>query len=80
MLNSMRMSVMASNSLTFSRPGYEPLQYSDALYLATRGSANILDMDSIGALNVGMQADIILVDMEGGFCFNYNFWKVRVYY
>jgi len=64
MLNSMRMSVMASNSLTFSRPGYEPLQYSDALYLATRGSANILDMDSIGALNMGMQADIILVDME----------------
>ena len=80
MLNSMRMSVMASNSLTFSRPGYKPLQYSDALYLATRGSANILDMNSIGALNMGMQADILLVDMEGGFCFNYNFWKVRVYY
>ena len=56
---------MASNSLTFSRSGYQPLQYSDALYLATRGSANILNMATcIGALNTGMQADILIVDME----------------
>ena len=68
MLNSMRLAVMASNTLTFSNTGYTPLQYSDAVYLATRGSAAVLDMsDNIGALEPGMQADILLVDMEGTF-------------
>ena len=66
MLNSMRMAVMASNTLTFSQPDYTPLQYSDAVYLATRGGAAVLDMaDTIGALQPGMLADLLLVDMEG---------------
>ena len=35
----MRMAVMASNTITFSDSSYRPLQYSDAVYLATRGGA-----------------------------------------
>ena len=67
-LNTMRMAVMASNTLTFSqgRSGFAPLGFSDALYLATRGGAGLLDMeDDLGALEPGMQADMILVDMDG---------------
>jgi len=64
LLNSMRMSVMASNTLTFSDPSYQPLQYSDALYLATRGGAQLLGLqDSLGALQQDMKADLLLVDM-----------------
>jgi len=66
-LNTMRMAVMASNTLTFSqgRSGFAPLGFSDALYLATRGGAGLLDMeDDLGALEPGMQADMILVDMD----------------
>ena len=67
-LNTMRMAVMASNTLTFSQggSGFAPLGFSDALYLATRGGAGLLDMeDDLGALEPGMQADMILVDMDG---------------
>ena len=47
-------------------PGYSPLQFSDALYLATRGSAALLNMEhSLGALQPGHLADMLLVDMEG---------------
>ena len=35
----MRMAVMASNTITFSDSSYRPLQYSDVVYLATRGGA-----------------------------------------
>ena len=47
-------------------PGYSPLQFSDALYLATRGSAALLNLEhSLGALQPGHLADMLLVDMEG---------------
>ena len=66
MLNSMRMAVMASNTLTFSDSSYQPLQYSDALYLATRGGAQLLGLqDSLGALQEDMEADLLVVDMAG---------------
>jgi len=45
---------------------YEPLNYSDVLYLATRGGAQLIDMkEQLGALEIGMQFDCLLVDMEG---------------
>jgi len=68
MLNAMRHAVMASNTLTFGQPesSYQPIQFSDALFLATRGGAALLDMEKeIGALEEGMLADLLLVDMKG---------------
>ena len=66
MLNSMRMAVMASNSLTFKDPSYQPLQFTDALYLATLGGAGLLErQDTLGSLDCGKKADILLVDMNG---------------
>ena len=66
MLDSMRMAVMASNTLTFNNPSYQPLQFSDSLYLATRGSAGLLCLeDSLGSLDQGKKGDILLVDMSG---------------
>ena len=56
----------ASNSLASDRPQYSPLGFSDVIYLATRGGASLLDMStSLGALEPGMLADIIRVDMDG---------------
>ena len=64
-LNAMRTAVTASNSLTFDRPNYSPLGFSDVIYLATRGGASLLDMTaSLGALEPGMMADILRVDMD----------------
>ena len=41
---------------------------SDALYLATRGSARVLDKEGeLGLLEVGAVADFLLVDMQGDF-------------
>ena len=66
LLNSMRMAVMASNTITFSDSSYRPLQYSDAVYLATRGGALLTGMeDRLGALRQNMLADFLLVDMTG---------------
>ena len=57
---------MASNTLTFSDSSYRPLQYSDAVYLATRGGAQLLGLeDRLGALQENMKADLLLVDMSG---------------
>ena len=40
---------------------------SDALYLATRGSAQLLEKEGeLGLLEGGALADILLVDMQGG--------------
>jgi len=65
-LNAMRQAVMASNTFTFSQPDYQPIHFSDALYLATRGGASLLDMDrQLGSLDTGKLADILLVDMKG---------------
>lgn len=64
-LNAMRTAVTASNSLASDRPQYSPLGFSDVIYLATRGGASLLDMTaSLGALEPGMLADIIRVDMD----------------
>ena len=65
MLNSMRMAVMASNTLTFKDPSYTPLQFTDALYLATLGGAGLLDRQDLGSLDCGKKADLLLVDMNG---------------
>jgi len=67
MLNSMRHAVMASNTLTFGKPesSHAPLSFSDALYLATRGSAKLLDMEAdLGGLEEGKLADLLVVDMS----------------
>jgi len=64
LLNAMRMAVTASNSLACRDTAYTPLQFSDALYLATRGGAEVLDMQGeLGALQPGMQADLLRVNM-----------------
>jgi len=68
LLNAMPHAVMASNTLTFGRPesDHQPINFSDALFLATRGGASLLDMENdIGALESGKLADILLVDMKG---------------
>ena len=45
---------------------YSPLTFVDALHLATRGGASLLNMqETLGALQPGMLADFLLVDMEG---------------
>ena len=70
MLNAMRHAVMASNTLTFGQAesAHQPIQFSDALFLATRGGAALLDMEQdMGALEVGKLADLLLVDMKGEF-------------
>ena len=42
------------------------MTYADAIYLATRGSALLLDMtDTLGSLKPGYLADFLLVDMAG---------------
>ena len=65
-LNAMRTAVTASNSLASDRPQYSPLGFSDVIYLATRGGASLLDMSAtLGALEPGMLADMIRVDMDG---------------
>ena len=64
----MRHAVMASNTLTFGKPesSHAPLSFSDALYLATRGSAKLLDMEAdLGGLEEGKLADLLVVDMSG---------------
>ena len=44
-----------------------PTNLSDALYLATRGSAQLLEKEGeLGLLEGGALADILLVDMQGG--------------
>jgi len=69
LLNSMRLTVLASNTQKFSREDgedYEALDYADAIYLATRGGARLLDMEErLGSLDTGKLADFILVDMKG---------------
>ncbi len=48
------------------REAYRPLDFSDVLYLATRGGAALLNMeDRLGSLDTGKLADILLVDMTG---------------
>ena len=45
---------------------YQPLNFSDVLYLATRGGARLLDREhELGALEVGQLFDSLLIDMEG---------------
>ena len=45
---------------------YQELNYVDVLHLATRGGASLLDMqDTLGALDPGKNADILVVDLAG---------------
>jgi guanine deaminase len=42
-----------------------PLSPSCALYLATRGAARALDLDTrIGSVAVGMEADVVVLDLH----------------
>jgi len=66
MINALRQAVTASNALNITKVVEEPISFSDALYLATRGGAQLLDRDGeLGILEVGGLADILLVNMEG---------------
>jgi len=66
LLDAMRQAVIASNVVHFTGEVEEPLSFSDALYLATRGSAQLLEKEGeLGLLEGGALADILLVDMQG---------------
>jgi len=64
-VNAMRQAVIASNTLSWAPQIETPLSFSDALYLATRGGAQLLDRKDLGVLEVGALADILLIDMNG---------------
>jgi len=64
-VNAMRQAVIASNTLSWTPQIETPLSFSDALYLATRGGAQLLDRKDLGVLEVGALADILLIDMNG---------------
>ena len=62
----MRNAVTHSNILAMEDSQYQPLNFSDVLYLATRGGARLLDREhELGALEVGQLFDSLLIDMEG---------------
>ena len=57
-----------SGFILFLLPPIHHPHCSDALYLATRGSARVLDKEGeLGLLEVGAVADFLLVDMQGEF-------------
>jgi len=65
-LDAMRQAVTASNILYCNKEEEAPLVFSDALYLATRGSAGLLGREGeLGVLEAGALADLLLVDMDG---------------
>ena len=95
----MRQAVTASNVVHFTGLEDTPLSFrldsmsidcshigicSDALYLATRGSAKVLAREGeLGLLEGGAVADFLLVDMngecQGKLSFNFpEFYKVRL--
>lgn len=62
----LRYAVCVSNQLSMTRPpGYKPLTFADVLYLATRGSAQVMSLDHVvGALEPGMQFDALRVNLN----------------
>jgi len=66
LLDAMRQAVVASNVVHFTGEEETPLSFSDALYLATRGSAKVLAREGeLGLLEGEAVADFLLVDMNG---------------
>ena len=74
LLNAMRLAVLASNCTTAMAQEEEgeeekvagPLDFTDALHLATRGGASLLGMEaSLGSLEPQKLADLLVVDMFG---------------
>jgi len=66
MQDAMRNAVLASNTVKIISDDetYQELNYVDVLHLATRGGASLLDMqDTLGALDPGKNADILVVDL-----------------
>lgn len=66
MLDAMRFAVLTSNQFQMQDPsGYQALTYSDALYLATRGSAAVTCLDQlVGQLDEGFQFDAIRIRLN----------------
>jgi len=69
MLNAMRYTVVNDNVNSITNKSSKPiscLNFADALHLATRGGAELLDMaDRLGSLDEGKLADLVLADMTG---------------
>ena len=57
----------ARQALLLARVGFGPAAMTgrDALEIATRGGADVLNRDDIGALAPGMAADVVAFDMRG---------------
>lgn len=72
MMETMRCAVQCSNVLSLGNNHenpYRPISYKEAFYLATAGSAKVLNLeDHIGTLEEGKQFDALVVDtdVEGG--------------
>lgn len=71
MLDAIRQTIVASTIKFLQHencpPAYPhtPLTYKEALYLATMGSARVLNMDKVvGSLEIGKKLDILVVDVE----------------
>jgi len=75
MLDAIRQAIVASTvtalrhkdggSEAKAGPAPAPLSYKEALYLATMGSAQVLNMDRVvGSLEVGKKLDVLVVDVD----------------
>lgn len=76
MLDAIRQTITASTVLALQRPqlpsatggdagNAAPLNYKEALYLATMGSARVLNMENVvGSLAVGKKLDVVVVDVN----------------
>ncbi|MGZ5019795.1 MAG: guanine deaminase [Chthoniobacterales bacterium] len=61
----MRSAVEAQRARTFYEPNVPPLRLSEALHLATAGGARALGKsDTIGTLDVGKEADLVVIDLD----------------
>lgn len=72
MLDAIRQAIVASTVTALrhkeggsGEAGPAPLSYKEALYLATMGSAQVLNMDKVvGSLEVGKKLDVLVVDVD----------------
>ena len=67
MIDAMRFAVGTSNQVSFATrdAGYRPLSYADAVYLATRGSAEVASLaDKVGCFEAGLKFDAIRIRVD----------------